>query len=104
MTSATSHERSLTDHLAMRATTSQTIYAPTTALLVSLLAAQCSGAVPLKSSAVDTRSSTQITSAAVDYDLFNELVEFHERLAGAQKALPEEAARVLRENLWSLYD
>jgi hypothetical protein len=79
------------------------MYAPTTALLVALLAAQCS-AVSLTLSAVNPRSSLQITSVAADHDLFNELVEFHARLAGVQKPLPEEAARVLRENLWSLYD
>ena len=80
------------------------MHAPTTALLVALLAAQYSGAVSLKLAEVDLRSSTQITSVASDNDLFNGLLEFHERLAGAQRPLPEEAARVLRENLWSLYD
>jgi len=106
MTNATGQSHSTEAQLEIRATVSQTMYAPTAALFVALLAAQYSGAVSATLSDFDRRSSTtQLTSVVADKDeLFNELVRFHQRLADAQKDLPEEAARVLRENLWQLYD
>jgi hypothetical protein len=52
----------------------------------------------------DVSSSAQVTVVHMQRDLFDELVAFHQRLAANQQDLPEEAARVLRDNLWNLYD
>jgi len=72
-------------------------------LLGTLLAFQCATVAHLTAADVNANSSVQLTSA-VRTELFDDLLEFHQRLASSQQDLPEEAARLLRENLWQLYD
>jgi len=86
-----------------QSTSTQPFGGPATALLGTLLAFQCATVAQIKSADVNANSSIQLTSA-VRTELFDDLLEFHQRLAGSQQDLPEEAARLLRENLWQLYD
>ena len=71
--------------------TSQTNYAPAVALMVAMMAAQYSGFIVSKSAATDfnVRSTQQ---SVTPRDLFDELVDFHDRLARSQTDLPEAAA------------
>ena len=72
-------------------------------LLGTLLAIQCANVASVAAAEVHPNSSIQITSA-VQSGLFDELLEFHQKLSGSQQDLPDDAARLLRENLWQLYD
>ena len=74
-----------------------------TLLLATLLAFQCASAAQIKAGEVMPNSSLQLTRA-VPTTLFDDLLNFHQQLTSSQQDLPEEAARLLRENLWSLYD
>lgn len=83
--------------------TMQTGFVPAVALCVTLALAQQSG-IALRQIAADGQSSAQLTTVAAQRDLFDELLRFHHRLAAAQTDLPKDAARVLTENLWQLYE
>lgn len=89
--------------LELRSTSVQSFGGPTTVLLGTLLALQCANVAHIKAVDVNPNSSLQVTTATRT-DLFDDLLDFHQRLAGSQQDLPEDAARVLRENLWQLYD
>ena len=88
--------------LELRSTYAQSLGGPTAVLLGTLLALQCAN-VAHKATDVNPNSSLQVTTATRT-DLFDDLLEFHQRLASSQQDLPEDAARLLRENLWQLYD
>ncbi len=88
--------------LELRSTSAQSLGGPTAALLGTLLALQCANVAHIQAD-VNPNSSRQVTTATRT-DLFDDLLEFHQRLAGSQQDLPEDAARLLRENLWQLYD
>lgn len=89
--------------LELRSTNAQSLGGPTAVLLGTLLALQCATVAHIKMSDVDRNSSLQVTTATRT-DLFDDLLQFHQRLATSQQDLPEDAARLLRENLWQLYD
>jgi hypothetical protein len=89
--------------LELRSTSTQSIGGPTAVLLGTLLALQCANIAQIKAADVNSNSSLQVTTATPT-DLFDNLLEFHQRLASSQQDLPDEAARLLRENLWQLYD
>jgi hypothetical protein len=89
--------------LQAQSTYAQSFGGPTTVLLGTLLAFQYANVATFKDAHVNPSSSIQLT-AAVRSNLFDELLAFHRNLASAQGDLPEEAARLLRENLWQLYD
>jgi hypothetical protein len=72
-------------------------------LLSTLLAFQSANVAHIKAAHVNANSSLQLTTA-VRTNLFDDLLQFHQRLAISQQDLPENAARLLRENLWQLYD
>jgi hypothetical protein len=86
-----------------RSTYAQSLGAPTAILLGTLLALQCANIAHVKAADLNPHSTLQVTTAT-HTDLFDELLEIHQRLAGSQQDLPEDAARLLRENLWQLYD
>ncbi len=86
-----------------QSTSAQPFGGPTAVLLGTLLAFQCANIAYIKAADANANSSFQLTSA-VRTDLFDDLLEFHQRLAGSQQDLPADAARLLRENLWQLYD
>jgi hypothetical protein len=89
--------------IATRGTASQTFNAPAAALFAFLLVGQHTSAVLATLSDREIRSSGQLTYV-VKSELFDELLKFHQALAGSQRELPEEAAKILRDNLWDLYD
>jgi hypothetical protein len=89
--------------LGLQSTSAQLFGGPAGVLLGTLLAFQCATVASITAVDVNANSSIQLTSA-VRTDLFDDLLEFHQRLASNQHDLPEEAARLLRENLWQLYD
>lgn len=89
--------------LELRSTYAQSLGGPTAVLLGTLLAFQCANVAHIKAADVNPNSSLQVTTATRT-DLFDDLLEFHQRLASSQQDLPEDAARLLRENLWQLYD
>jgi hypothetical protein len=86
-----------------RSTYAQSIGGPAAVMLGTLLALQIANAAHLKAAPFESNSSFHVTTATRS-DLFDDLLEFHQRLASSQQDLPEEAARLLRENLWQLYD
>ena len=89
--------------LELRSTAAQSFGGPTAVLLGTLLALQCANVAHVKAADVNANSSLQLTTA-VHTNLFDDLLQFHQRLATSQQDLPEDAARLLRENLWQLYD
>lgn len=95
--------------IATPGTASQAFGAPTAALLAFLLVGQHANAViaTLADRATlankGVQPSGQLT-CAVNSNLFDELLKFHQALAHAQRDLPEDAAKILRDNLWELYD
>lgn len=89
--------------LDLRSTNAQSIGGSAALLLGTLLALQCANAASIQTAVVNRNSSLQVTTAART-DLFDDLLQFHHRLATSQQDLPEDAARLLRENLWQLYD
>jgi hypothetical protein len=89
--------------LEARSTYAQSLGGPTAMLLGTLLALQCANIAHVKAADLHANSTLQVTTAT-HTDLFDELLEFHQRLASSQQDLPEGAARLLRENLWQLYD
>jgi hypothetical protein len=89
--------------LELRSTNAQSIGGSAAMLLGTLLALQCANAASIQTADVSRNSSLQVTTAART-DLFDNLLQFHQRLATSQQDLPEDAARLLRENLWQLYD
>jgi hypothetical protein len=103
LTSAIGQDFGFEARVLTRSTGSQTAYAPTAALFIGLLAAQYSQMALARTIEHGLEWSTNLVSDLRNHDLFDELVQFHARLASAQKDLPEEAARVLRDNLWQLY-
>ncbi len=88
-----------------RAAAFQTNYVPTAALLLTLLSSQHSVSIVemATSERDDSNATTQFARSFVRSELFDELLDFHERLAKSQRDLPEDAAAVLRDNLWQLY-
>jgi hypothetical protein len=98
----TSIQNEVNMRLDVRSTASQIMSVPTVVLVVALVAAQHS-AISHRASEINPRASTQLTSSG-SVSLFDVLVDFHQRLASAQQDLPEDAARILRDNLWELYD
>jgi hypothetical protein len=70
-------------------------------LLGTLLAIQLASVANV-SGVAHQNSSIQVMSTA-HAELFDDLLEFHQKLADSQQDLPEDAARLLRENLWRLY-
>ena len=89
--------------LESRSTYAQSFGGSAAVLLGTLLALQCANVAHIKAADVNPNSSLQVTTAT-RIDLFDDLLEFHQRLASSQQDLPEDAARLLRENLWQLYD
>lgn len=89
--------------LESRSTYAQSLGGPTAVLLGTLLALQCANLAHIKAADLNPNSTLQVTTAT-HTDLFDELLQFHQRLASSQQDLPEDAARLLRENLWQLYD
>jgi hypothetical protein len=89
--------------LESRSTYAQSFGGSAAVLLGTLLALQCANVANIKAADVNPNSSLQITTAT-RVDLFDDLLKFHQRLANSQQDLPEDAARLLRENLWQLYD
>jgi hypothetical protein len=89
--------------LESRSTYAESLGGPAAVLLSTLLALQCANVAQAKVADVGPNSTLQVTTAT-RADLFDDLVEFHQRLATSQQDLPEDAARLLRENLWQLYD
>jgi len=85
----------------VRATGSQ-LLVPT---LVTLLAAQSANAALIQEKIAQRETpSTHLALTVNEHDLLSELVRFHQKLAASQRDLPEDAARLLRENLWQLYE
>ena len=76
----------------------------TTALLVGLLAFQSAGVAFLVSHKPEAAAATRLAASITQDNLLRELIDFHVRLAASQKDLPEDAARVLRDKLWDLYE
>lgn len=106
MTSETRLDEHRDSRLEMRSTGSQ-LFVPTAALWITVLATQHAAAVLAMPSGTEQPSST-LTVSAMARDtgdtVFKALIDFHEQLASSQQDLPEEAARILRENLWQLYE
>ena len=86
-----------------RSTYAQSLGGSTAVLLGTLLAFQFANVAHVKAADLNPNSSLQVTTAT-RIDLFDDLLEFHQRLATSQQDLPDDAARLLRENLWHLYD
>jgi len=86
-----------------RSTYAQSFGGPTAVLLGTLLAFQYANVARFNDANLNATSSIQLTQA-IHSTLFDDLLAFHKRLASSQEDLPEEAARLLRENLWQLYD
>jgi hypothetical protein len=84
-------------------TSVQAFAGPAAVLFGTLLAFQCANVAQITTADASANSSVQLTSA-VRADLFDDLLDFHQRLASSQQDLPEEAARLLRENFWQLYE
>ena len=91
---------------AHQGTASQTTLALPVFLVSLALSAQYSTFATAFSDATFDAASTQPTFVVSERqpDLLQELVSFHQRLAVSQRDLPDEAANVLRQNLWELYD
>jgi|SRR5688572_9912894 len=89
--------------LESRSTYAQSFGGSTAVLLGTLLALQCANIAHVKAADLNPNSTLQVTTTTYT-DLFDDLLEFHRRLASSQQDLPEDAARLLRENLWQLYD
>ena len=86
-----------------QSTYAQSFGGPTAVLLGTLLAFQYANVARFSDANVNATSSIQLTEA-VRSTLFDDLLAFHKTLASSQEDLPEQAARLLRENLWQLYD
>ena len=84
--------------------TPPTVFAPTAAVLVALLAAQSVAATMALDLTPDRSYTAALTSVTLQKDLAEALLDFHRRLADSQTDLPDAAARVLRENMWHLYE
>ena len=89
--------------LELRSTYAQSLGGPTAVLVWTLLALQCANVALITAADAHPNSSLQVTRAT-HTDLFDELLAFHQRLASSQRDLPQDAARLLWENLWQLYD
>ncbi len=89
--------------LESQSTNAQSLSGPTAMLLGTILALQFANVASIQTVDVNRNSSLQVTTAT-RADLFEDLLRFHQRLATSQQDLPEDAARLLRENLWQLYD
>lgn len=89
-----------------RSTSGQSLSSTAAVLLVTVLGWQCAGLTELAApnhTAKLTDSTIQLPAAGAQMNLFGDLLEFRKALASSQRDLPEEAARLLRENLWQLY-
>lgn len=75
-----------------------------TGALVALLTFQTGGAAYLATHKPEEAGATTLASSFRQENLLLKLVDFHVRLAASQKDLPDEAARVLRDKLWDLYE
>jgi hypothetical protein len=87
-------------------TAAQSFGMPATLLMGMLLALPFADADQRKVTDLlipDSSSSRQLTET-VQSALFDDLLVFHQQLASSQRDLPEDAARLLRDNLWQLYD
>ena len=86
-------------HHEMRSTASQ--LGPTVVLVAALVAHHAANVVALRP---EYDSATLSASTVAQQTLLDALVTFHGQLASSQQDLPEDAARILRENLWQLYE
>jgi hypothetical protein len=76
----------------------------TAALLICLFASQNSGSMlTLQAAEAAAQYAVEVRSVERE-DIFEELLDFHNRLIASQRELPEDAARILRDNLWQMYE
>jgi hypothetical protein len=90
-----------------RGESSVTGLVPTTAaFLVTLLGAQYVGVTmaEVQRAAHLHTGSAIVLQASGSMGLFDELLEFHQRLIASQRDLPDVAMRVFQQNPWDLYD
>lgn len=105
MTSSSGHTDFRADAaFEQRSTSALSMGASAILMLGTILAYQNADAAHLPAAWREPYNSSLQVTTIVRSDIFDDLVDFHQRLARSQEDLPTDAARLLRENLWQLYD